>query len=83
MIDSGRASMGLGLVVLATAEATNRGAGQDEVASVARDAGRRAQSICLFETLEYLRTGDRIGRAQALTGSVLKTKPMIEAISGF
>ena len=77
VVDSTQASMGLGLVVAPAAEAANRGAGHDEVAAVARDAVGRAQCFCLFETLEYLEKGGRIGKAQAMIGSVLKIKPMI------
>ena len=77
VIDSGQASMGLGLVALAAAAAAVRGAGQSEVVSTARSAVRRAQCLCLFETLEYLQRGGRIGRAQALLGTALKIKPMI------
>ena len=76
VIDSGQATMGLGLVVLAAAEAARRGAALEEVVSVALSAVGRAQCVCLFETLEYLRRGGRIGKAQALVGSVLKIKPM-------
>ena len=76
-IDTAQVSMGLGVVVAAAAEAANRGAGQDEAVSVARDAMGRAQCFCLFETLEYLEKGGRIGKAQAMIGSVLKIKPMI------
>ena len=77
VVDSTQASMGLGLMVAAAAAAANRGAGHDEVAAVARDAVGRAQCFCLFETLEYLEKGGRIGKAQAMIGSVLKIKPMI------
>ena len=77
VIDSAQASMGLGLVVVATAEAANRGASHAGVVSAARDSVARAQCFCLFETLEYLQKGGRIGKAQALLGSVLKIKPMI------
>ena len=77
VIDSGQASMGLGLIVLAAAEAAMQGAGQSEVISTALSAASRAQCLCLFETLEYLRKGGRIGKAQALLGSALKIKPMI------
>ena len=77
VIDSGQGSMGLGLVVIAAAEAASRGAGHKEVADLARDASARAQCFTLFETLEYLRRGGRIGKAQALLGSVLKIKPMV------
>ena len=77
VIDSGQGSMGLGLVVIAAAEAANRGAGRNEVADLARDASARSQCFTLFETLEFLRKGGRIGKAQALLGSVLKIKPMV------
>ena len=77
VIDSTHASMGLGLVVVEAAEAASREADQDEVVSVARGAVARAQCVCLFETLEYLHKGGRIGKAQALMGSLLKIKPMV------
>ncbi len=77
LVDSTQGSMGLGLVVIAAAEAANGGGGLDEVAALARDASGRAQCFTLLETLEYLRRGGRIGRAQALLGSILKIKPMV------
>ena len=76
VIDSGQASMGLGLVVMAAAELAMQGASQSEVVAAALGTVRRAQCLCLFETLEYLQKGGRIGKAQALVGSVLKIKPM-------
>ena len=77
VIDSGQASMGLGLIVLAAAELAMQGASQSEVVAATLDAVKRAQCLCLFETLEYLQKGGRIGKAQALVGSILKIKPMI------
>ena len=77
VIDSTQASMGLGLIVAAAAQAANGGASHDEVEAAARDAVSRAECLCLFETLEYLVKGGRVGKAQALIGSVLKIKPMI------
>ena len=77
VIDSGQASMGLGLVVMAAAELAMQGASQSEVVAAALGTAGRAQCLCLFETLEYLQRGGRIGKAQALVGSVLKIKPMI------
>ena len=77
VIDSRQASMGLGLIVLAAAEAARQGVGQEEVVSLARSAAGRAQCMCLLETLEYLQKGGRIGKAQALVGTALKIKPMI------
>ena len=77
VIDSLQGSMGLGLVVIAAAEAANRGTDLEEVAAVARDAASRARCFTMLETLEYLQKGGRIGKAQALLGSALRIKPMI------
>ncbi len=77
VIDSRQASMGLGLVALAAADAARQGADLEEVVSRTRSAAARAQCMCLLETLKYLQKGGRIGRAQALMGSALKIKPMI------
>ncbi len=76
-VDTRQVSMGLGLVVVAAAEAAQRGAGHDEVVATARSAAGRVQCFCLFETLEYLVKGGRVGKAQAMIGSVLNIKPMI------
>jgi DegV family protein with EDD domain len=82
VVDSAQGSMGLGLVVIAAAEAANRGAGHDEVTAAARNAAVRSQCFTLFETLEYLQKGGRIGKAQALLGSILKIKPMVIVRNG-
>ena len=82
VIDSAQASMALGLAVVASAEAANQGAAHHEVVSTARDAVARAQCFCLLQTLEYLRKGGRIGKAQALLGSALNIKPMIIVRNG-
>ncbi len=82
VVDSAQASMGLGLVVAAAAEAANKGASHDEVTAIANAAAQRARCFCLFETLEYLEKGGRIGKAQAMIGSVLKIKPMIIVSDG-
>ena len=77
VIDSAQSSMGMGLVVVNASEAANRGAGQDEVTALAHDAAARAQCFCLFETMEYLVKGGRIGKTRGLLGSVLSIKPMV------
>ena len=69
--------MGLGLVVIKAAEAAKQGASLAEVVSTTSNGLKRAQCMCLFETLEYLQKGGRIGKAQAMLGSLLNVKPMI------
>ena len=77
VIDTTQASMGEGLVAIAAAQAANGGASAAEAAEIARSASGRAYTLALLETLEYLQRGGRIGKAQAMLGSILQIKPMI------
>jgi DegV family protein with EDD domain len=77
VVDGQTGAAGLGCLVLAAAEAAERGEGLDEVvATVAETRGGLDMWFCL-DTLEYLRKGGRIGAAQALLGSALKIKPIL------
>ena len=81
-IDSMQASMGLGFSVIAAAEAAKGGASLAEAAFVARSVLDRTRLFILFDTLEYLQRGGRIGRASALLGSVLQIKPILTLEDG-
>jgi DegV family protein with EDD domain len=77
VVDSRTTSMGLGFQVIAAARAAQAGASMEEVAAAARSVGGRHHLLALLETLEYLRRGGRIGRAQAFLGSILNLKPLL------
>jgi DegV family protein with EDD domain len=77
VIDSFQASLGLGMTVIAAAKSANAGADFETVAEVGREAKERSQCVALFDTLEYLQRGGRIGKARAFLGSILRIKPMI------
>ena len=77
VLDTYQASMGVGMIAITAARAAREGADLEEVAEVARRAIAQSQCFALFETLEYLQKGGRIGKAQALLGTILKIKPMI------
>jgi DegV family protein with EDD domain len=77
VLDTYQASMGVGMIAMTTARAARQGADPEEVAEVARRAVAQSQIFALFDTLEYLQKGGRIGKAQALIGSILRIKPMI------
>ncbi len=82
IVDSEQASSGLGLAVIAAARAAAGGADFDTVVGIARSANDRSRCIALFDTLEYLQRGGRIGKAQAFVGSILRIKPMIVVQDG-
>ncbi len=77
IVDSEQFSMGLGMIAMTAARAANEGAGVEEVAAAAIEAKTRSECVCMFETLDYLVKGGRVGRAQGLVGSLLNIKPMI------
>lgn len=82
LIDSLQASMGLGLIVIQAARAAQRGAGLDEVVGITRDVIPRTHFFGVVDTLEYLHKGGRIGKAQALMGTLLSIKPIICCFDG-
>ena len=75
--DTLQASMGIGMVAIEAATVAATGANVEQVASAARDAITRCQCFALLDTLEYLQKGGRIGKAQALLGTLLRIRPMI------
>ncbi|MBA7685318.1 DegV domain-containing protein [subsurface metagenome] len=82
VVDSQLAVMGQGLIVIAAARAAQAGANFDEVLDVVRSNIPRADFRAAFDTLEYLQRGGRIGKAQALLGSMLKINPIIGLKNG-
>ena len=81
-IDSEQASSGLGLAVVAATKSAVGGADFETVVGIARSANDRSRCIALIDTLEFLQRGGRIGKAQALVGSILRIKPMIVVRDG-
>jgi len=77
VIDGETACGGLAMLVLAAAAAARAGASKDEVAARVRDARRVLRIWFCLDTLEYLRRGGRIGKAQAWLGGTLKIKPIL------
>jgi DegV family protein with EDD domain len=82
VLDSGTAAILEGFAVLRAAEAVRDGASLEEAREAARRAAARADMLCTFDTLEYLRRGGRIGAAAAFLGSLLKVNPLLTLREG-
>jgi DegV family protein with EDD domain len=82
VIDSKCATMAEGFVVMKAAQAAQAGASLDEVMEVTRKTIPRVDFLSTFDTLEYLKRGGRIGKAQAFLGSILKVNPLITLRDG-
>lgn len=77
IVDSRTAAGGMGMVVLAAANAIEAGASADETAARAEEARTNLKLWFAVDTLEYLRRGGRIGSAGAWLGTALKIKPIL------
>ena len=82
VIDSRSTSMGLGLAVLAAAEAASVGKSLDEVESAAREVCSNVKVLFVVDTLEYLHKGGRIGGASRFLGTALGLKPLLHINDG-
>ena len=82
VLDSKCATMAEGFVVMKAAQAAQAGASLDEVMEVTRKTIPRVDFLSTFDTLEYLKRGGRIGKAQAFLGSILKVNPLITLRDG-
>lgn len=82
VVDTGMVAMALGFCALAAAEAAERGGDADEAVAAAEKRARGTSAYFYVDTLDYLRTGGRIGAAQALLGSALAVKPLLQLDGG-
>ncbi len=77
VIDGETACGGTGLLVLAACAAARGGADKDAVVARVREARARLRIWFCLDTLEYLRRGGRVGKAQAWLGGTLRIKPIL------
>ena len=77
VIDSQLITVGLGMLVMAAAQSAADGASLDEVVKLVRGMIPRIYLGFFVETLDYLERGGRIGKAQALLGTMLNIKPLL------
>ena len=82
VIDSQWAVMAQGFIVIAAAKAAQAGASIEEVIDITHRNMSRVDLLAAFDTLEYLKRGGRIGRAQAFLGSMLRVNPIITMKDG-
>lgn len=82
VIDSMLATVAEGLVVLEAAELAESGADAATINGALQATIGEVEVFGTLDTLEWLRRGGRIGAAQALLGSLLSIKPVVEVRGG-
>jgi DegV family protein with EDD domain len=82
VVDSRSITAGLGSIVIEAARMGVAGATTDEIVAAVEDLSDRTQVFGALDTLDNLKKGGRIGGAQALLGSMLSIKPILDLSSG-
>jgi DegV family protein with EDD domain len=77
VIDSKTGAGAQMLLVISAAQMARTGANLEQIADRVRRALPRVHVRMSFDTLEYLRRGGRIGKAQAFLGGLLRMNPVV------
>jgi DegV family protein with EDD domain len=82
VVDTRSLTMGQGLMVIAAAEEAAAGGTLDDIEATTRGRIDRVHVYGVLGGLDFLQRGGRIGGAQALLGSMLSIKPVIQVKDG-
>jgi DegV family protein with EDD domain len=82
VIDSEQVTMGYGWMAIAAAEAARRGEALEQIVALVEGMKRRSWVLAVLDTLEYIHRGGRVGWVQAMIGTLLQIKPIIEIRMG-
>ncbi|MBI5877012.1 MAG: DegV family protein [Chloroflexi bacterium] len=76
-IDSGSCSMGIGWLAVIAARAAQAGQEFDSIVRTVTDARERLRVLALLENLTNVLKGGRLGKAEAMLGTMFSVKPII------
>ena len=82
LVDTESASVGIAMLAIGIQELLARGTTDEEIAQVVERFHAHCDVLFTVETLEYLQRGGRIGKAQALAGSLLNLRPVLGVEDG-
>src|SRR5581483_715839 len=78
IVDGKWISMAQGFQCIEAARVALAGGSREEVVKAATALDERLSLVFLLDTLEYLKRGGRIGKAQAWLGTMFNVKPLLE-----
>lgn len=82
VVDTETVSLAVAMLALAIQRRLARGTSDEEIAELIERFKRENRVVFTVSTLEYLQKGGRIGRAQALAGTLLNIKPILSIAGG-
>jgi len=82
VVDSGSVSVCIGWLAELAINLANQGVPPAEIVGQVEEVRGRLRVLALLDTLSFLQRGGRIGRAQALAGTLLSVKPILSVRDG-
>jgi DegV family protein with EDD domain len=82
LVDTETASLAIAMLASAFERRLSRGTTDEELDALVESFKHRCDVVFTVGTLEYLQKGGRIGRAQALAGTLLNVKPILSIDDG-
>ncbi len=82
LVDSETASLACAMLALAIQRRLERGTTDEEIEGLVARFKQLNRVVFTVGTLEYLQKGGRIGRAQAMAGTLLNVKPILSVEDG-
>jgi DegV family protein with EDD domain len=82
VVDTMSASLAIAMLSHAIQRRLARGTTDEEIAALVERFHANCDVVFTVDTLEYLQRGGRIGRAQALAGSLLNLRPILSIEDG-
>lgn len=82
IVDSGYVHLPLGFLVLEAAQLAQEGKSKEEILESVEELKSKMKVLFVPSTLEYLKKGGRIGKAQGLIASLLEIKPILTIHDG-
>jgi DegV family protein with EDD domain len=82
VVDSEQVTMGYGWMAVAAAEAASRGDDLEQIVDLIEGMKHRSRVLAVLDNLEFVYRGGRVSWVQAMVGTLLRIKPIVEIRHG-
>lgn len=82
IVDSEQVTMGYGWLAVAAAETAQRGDSLEQIVALVEEMKERTRLLAVLDTLDYVYRGGRVGWVEAMVGTLMRIKPIIEVRKG-
>jgi DegV family protein with EDD domain len=82
VVDSEQVTMGYGWLAVAAAEAAQRGDSLEHIVTLVEGMKERTRVLAVLDTLDYVYRGGRVGWVEAMVGTLMRIKPIVEVRKG-